>query len=326
MKPLENREFLKALGCKVPQSQPRSGWTICNCPRGPWKHTNGKSAPEVFGVSNDPGDSRTSCFSCDWHGTMQELLIDLHHLNKMDHHLDVKWGDLFDMVSKADASVDMDLSGPTYEEMLSTPKDALHPFPEWWLQGFLPVSDCPGSWDYLNERDVSPDMASRLDLRFDTVQKRVCFPVRDFSGMLMGLHGRALDPEAKPRYRAYLQAGRMNPIIWLGESWVDVNKPILVVEGPFDLARARQVYANTVSPLYATPGNLTLSRMGDALEWVTLLDVGQAGDQGRAKITSTMGKGRIITHLRTPTGVKDPGEMTEQQLRDLLAPHLPLQK
>ena len=164
---------------------------------------------------------------------------------------------------------------------------------------------------YLAERAVTPASAEQLDLRADTDQRRICFPVRDFKRRLVGLHGRAVDAHTEPRYRMYLQAGKNNPIVWLGEDWVDLNQPIVVVEGPFDLASVKRVYDNVVSPLFVNPSFAKMKRMTDALEWVTLYDRGAGGDAGRDKVSKLLGHDHVITHLHPPKGRKDPGEMVE---------------
>ena len=141
----------------------------------------------------------------------------------------------------------------------------------------MPVADYAPAMDYLATRPVSPALAAALDLRADTAEGRVCFPVRDFQGVLRGLHGRAIAGGTSPRYRMYSQAGRNNPLIWLGEHWVDRTRPVVVVEGPFDLASVYRVYRNVASPLFANPPAEKILRMADALEQITFLDQRQGG-------------------------------------------------
>ena len=167
-------------------------------------------------------------------------------------------------------------------------------------------------------------MRARLELKADTQQKRICFPVRDFKHRLVGLHGRCIYPNVEPRYRMYQYAGQTNPQVWLGEDWVDTNRPILVVEGPFDLASCLRVYPNVVSPLWATPSLEKLRRMADAFEWVTLYDRGGGGDSGRTQVSKALSSDYVVTHLKPPEHRKDPGEMTVPELRELLGEYLQL--
>ena len=318
MSPDAVRAFLTGLGVKPPASQHRAGWTLSRCPWGPWKHTGGKSSADVFGVKHESGDPLCMCFACGWHGSAQDLLLELRARNKVEPRIDAKWGDLFTLVEQAEADAVLELDGPDYEEIMAARHGKLNPFPEWWLDSFLPVGECAEAMAYLAERDVSPGMASELGLRFDTEQRRICFPVRDFGGKLAGLHGRAVLPDTEPRYRMYTHAKKNNPICWLGESWVDTNKPIVVVEGPFDLASVKRVYDNVVSPLSASFSPAKLKRMSDALTWVTLFDRGTGGDVARARVGDLLDGDHVIHHLKPPKHRKDPGEMTEDELIELL--------
>jgi hypothetical protein len=321
----DTRKFLELLNVKVPAAQQRSGWTIASCPLAPWKHDGGTDKKPAFACKDEPGDARMNCFACAWHGSMSDLLEEMHYLNTKEMHVDPPWAQLRAMVDASEAAVSLSFDHPTMEELLVSPK-GVHVFPTWWLESFPPVWDMKPAMHYLVSRGVDLKTIAFLDLRYDSQQKRICFPVRDFNGDLVGLHGRAIMEDTEPRYRMYTQAKQNNPICWLGESWVDLNRPILVVEGPFDVASCLRVYPNTVSPLFASPGHAKVRRMADALEWVTLLDAGKGGDAGRKKIGHAIGQTHLLTHAKLPKGVKDPGVATEEELRGVLADLLPLVK
>lgn len=314
------KKFLQLLGSTVPGLQARASWTVSSCPLGPWRHDGGKSGPDVFGVRTEPGDSFCNCFSCGWHGKQSDLVLEMKLLNKQQPHATFKFGEALTMISDAEENVDLEgLDAPDIEEMLfGKRQNSFHEFPQWWLDTFPKWHEAPFAAKYLAERDVPPSVADALDIRADTEQQRVCFPIRDFSGRLAGLHGRAIKEGVEPRYRMYLQAKRNNPIIWMGESWVDLEKPIVVVEGPFDLASVYRVYRNVVSPLFSNPSEAKLHRMSDAMEWVTFLDRGTGGDKGRERIEKVM-KGSVVTHVMPQDGKKDPGGLTVKELVDKLS-------
>lgn len=312
--------WLKLLGCKVPAAQSRSGWAVSDCPLGPWRHDKGQSSAEVFGVKDEPGDSFCNCFSCGWHGKQSDLILEMRQLNKAAFHAKYPFGELLQLIATAEETAELQgLDSPDIEEMLFGDKSKPHVFPEWWLQSFPRWDEVPFAKQYLTGRNVPASVAKALDLRTDTEQKRVCFPVRDFAGRLMGLHGRAIDDAVDPRYRMYLQAKRNNPQIWLGESWIDVSKPVVVVEGPFDLTSVYRVYRNVASPLFANPSEAKLLRMADAMDWITFFDRGVGGEAGRAKVSKVM-TGSVVTHLIPPEGCKDPGVMSVEQLVQILSP------
>lgn len=319
--------FLRLLGGKVPEHQPRTGWVISRCIFGPWRHDGGESSPGVFGIKLEAGDSQCHCFSCDYHGKASDVIVELHRYAKKSappNPLDFKSAQ--EIVDRSIDEAANDLSGlysPDFTDLLLNQKNEEHEFPSWWFETFSTWRDVKFARDYLADRGIDPEVSDYLDIRADVGERRVCFPIRGFSGKLLGLHGRAIDKDKEPRYRFYLQAMKKNPLIWLGEQWIDFEKPLVVVEGPFDLAKVLAVYPNVASPLWASPSKEKLRRMIDAQEVVTLLDTGKGGDAGRAKLVTVFGD-RPLVHLRPPAGRKDPGEMSSEELIELLKPHVPI--
>lgn len=319
------RKILLLLGSTPAQAQTRAEWFVASCPLAPWTHDKGTDANPAFAMKREPGDPFTNCFACGWHGTLKDLVFDIRHRNKLRPHLDVSWVKVYELIEKAEEDLGIHLDAPDIEDLLFSAVAEHHVFPDWWLESFPPWSEIGFAREYLEERDVPASVANWLDLRADTTQKRVCFPVRDFKGRLLGLHGRAIHAGVDPRYRMYLQAGKNNPLIWLGETWVDFDQPVVVVEGPFDVASVLRVYPNVVSPLFANPSEEKLLRMGDAFEIITLMDRGMGGDAGRNKIAKTFKKGHIVRHAMLPEGVKDPGAASIEILCETLAPFVDLQ-
>lgn len=319
-------QFLKLCHCKVPAEQKRTGWVICDCPLGPWAHDNGKSGPEVFGVRIESGKPRVHCFSCDYHGDIEDVFLDIRANNQL-----VPSGKSYDLkqmsflVDKAGDDFELDLDSiPDIEEMLEQKKHELVEFDEWWIDSFPSALDTPFALDYLHSRGVPDDITAALELRADPNQLRVCAPVRDFKGTYRGLHGRAIKDDTEPRYRMYTYKGRNNPLVWLGEHWVDFDKPVVVVEGYFDLLAVMKVYQNVVSPLFSNPSHDKIKRMAGTHHWVTFLDHGSGGDSGRAKYTKYFGdrKGFILDHVKPPPHRKDPGVCTVPELIEVLEPYV----
>jgi hypothetical protein len=318
MSPENVTKLLTLLGAKHVSATKRGGWVVSNCPLGPWRHEGGESSNEVFGVKREPGDSRCNCFSCGWHGKLSDLVIEMHGLNKVQPRIEAKWSEAKHLVEEAEAQSDLDFDYPDIEEMLFGPKAKTPEFPQWWLDSFPKAKAIGWASDYLKARDVPEWIWDALDLRADTEEQRVCFPVRDFNATLRGLHGRAISKETEPRYRMYPFAKKTNPNIWLGESWVDLARPIVVVEGPFDLTSVLRVYDNVVSPLFANPSLAKIKRMADCLEWVTLFDHGTGGDKGRQRVSQALSRDHVLHHLKPPKNRKDPGECTAPELAEIL--------
>lgn len=324
MTPEQILKVLKLLKVKVPASQQRSGWVVASCPLAPFTHDGGTDIHPAFAVKKEDGDPACHCFACDFHGTLGELLIELHTFNRQHKLLELELSAALALIDEADNAFALDLDGPDIEEVLFGPKAKPHVFPEWWLNSFPPALEIGWAHAYLASRGVPDKVATALDIRADGNERRVCFPVRDFAGRLRGLHGRAVDADTEPRYRMYCQGGSNNPEIWLGEHWIDWERPLVVVEGPIDLASVYRVYRNVATPLFANPSAPKLRRMADCLEWITLFDRGKGGDAGRLKVGKLLAKDHVIQHLEPPPGRKDPGETTLDELVQLIAKYVKL--
>lgn len=291
----------------------------------PWTHDSGKDKNPSFAVKREHGDAFCNCFSCNYHGKLSDLVIDMQTRNKIDPQVKIKWSDAMALLDEdADESI-VDLHHPDIEELLMSNANAMHEFPEWWLGSFNQWYEVPQVAKYVTEeRGFDSAILSAHELRADSKQNRICFPVRDFRGKLMGLHGRAVNPAIEPRYRMYLQAGKNNPLVWYGEEWADPSRPLVIVEGPFDVLSVRRVYSNVVSPLFANPNFEKIKRMGDFFEQFTFFDHGKGGDAGRNKFTKANADKHILGHIMPPDGIKDPGACTVDELVDILSPHLQL--
>lgn len=305
------------------EGPPRTGWVIATCPFRHWRHDKGSSG-HGFGVKVEPtGKSHYNCFACDSHGDLMDLVLDLQiltHGHAKDLGLDLKAA----LQLAADEENHIVLEDFDVEQPI---KEGDYIFPEPWLQQFPPVWEYPEPSGYLLERGdgraaVSYEVADFLDLRWDAKEARVCFPIRNWQGFLVGFHGRAILHTADLRYRMYVHAGHKNPHAWLGEDWVDMDKPILLVESVFDLASVLRVYKNSMCGLTAGLSADKIKRIGHGQEYVTLYDTGTGGDTARKKLAEHLSQ--PVTHLHCPEGRKDPGDMSIEELAELLDPHLKL--
>lgn len=316
----------------VSNQQTRAGWMIAKCPLAPWTHSGGVDNNPSFAVKIDEhGDPLGNCFSCGAHGKLSDWVMEVAGRNKIKPS-----GRVYDFkearhqIELAEQEAPLLLDQTDLEQLFH---DSINPdveFPEWWLDSYSQADDLKWARDYLKARGVTNVMSGALDLRASVdvsgggKERRICFPVRDFGGTLRGFHGRAIYDDVNPRYRMFTYNKQTNPNVWYGEHWVDVNKPIIVVEGPFDVASVKRVYRNVVSPLFANPSVNKIKRMADCEDWVTFLDLGKAGDQGRTRIAQTLPY-HNVQHAK-PTEGKDPGSMSEQELRDILGSYVDLDK
>lgn len=288
-------------------------WVNTHCPLAPWRHSGGRDSRPSFGVRIEPGESLCKCWSCGFLGRQTELLI----------HLDQELGseaDTFEVAEAmrrvalaADGSEAVEL-GEWLESQAPEPDSV---FPEEWLATFPSGIDHP----YLEARGVPRRVAEFLDVRFSFREQRVCFPVRNWDGDLVGLHGRAVTDETVPAYKMMLCGGRKNPLAWLGESWVDPSRPCVIVESVFDLARVLQCYGNVIAPLTASIGQRKVERVARLDHVVTFLDPDDAGDRARRMIDATLRGSAVVEHVGGYYQ-QDPGAQTPREVSDRLADHV----
>ncbi len=126
-----------------------------------------------------------------------------------------------------------------------------------------------------------------------------------------------MDPEIQPKHHSYPgPLGKRNEMIWGNENVVDLNSPILLVEGHFDLASVCMHYSNTLVAMSVSITPAKLERIGSAVSIHTLFDPGQGGDNGRELIWDTFGGQIPIKHHYLAGG--DANEVSTQHLRETL--------
>lgn len=303
-------QVLRVLGIRGPHSvvTKPSGekWASFGCVRAARFHANGTDNNPSMAVSST---GRVFCFSCGFTGDMGDLLWEMRGLGYSIPKSAA--GFVGSEMAQAPMSwSDQLLQGLRKEAEVSRPTVlAPVPFNEQWLDGFERAYTSIGEQvhPYLTGRQVSWCTAESLDLRYDRVQRRICFPVRGFDGNLYGLHGRAIDNSISPRYRMYRCDGHTNSSVWLGEEWVNFDRPVVVAESVFDLARVYEVYRNVVSPLTAALSKAKMGRLKNASGVVTLFDADIAGRRACKYLENELA-GVSVTHATLPVGIADAGD------------------
>jgi hypothetical protein len=321
------RAVLAHLGVKVDDKVKRTGWVVSTCPFAPWKHESGIDRNPSFGVSVEGNDLNRRqvyhCFSCQATGLFDDLPFNLRELWREDAKGVPRpnFGEALQIiVAEEEDDIDFDHL-PDYEEPKIDP-DKVVIWPEWYLESFKSVYGFESALNYLDTRQITNDVIKRLDLRFDTSRDRVCFPIRDFDGRLVGLHGRHIGDHPL-RYYAYGFENRRNRLPWVGEQWLDFDLPVLLVESVFDLASVLRVYSNAACGLSAGLSDRKIQRVEGAVQYVTMYDYGTGGDRAREALSRVL-KGVSVLHA-TPTEAQgDPGEMDENEVYELLNGYLRL--
>lgn len=311
------RQFVAALG-GTPIDSPK--WVRSTCPLAPWTHEKGTDSNPSFGVSIHPGEySKAHCFACQFRGDLNLLV------HRMKGYLGNSQGNLYDLrkAYKLVLREDDELASEQFlGEVLDLknfdfdkPADngpVLKPFNESWLNNFTPAYDHP----YLKERGIDPDTAKALDIRYDPFRSRICFPARTFDGTLAGLHGRDVTGDQDLRYYAYSCDEERNNHIWTGENHVDLDKMLVLTEGPFDYAKVFMCYQNVLCCRTASYGYDMANRIKMCSKIVTFFDEGTGGDKARERTEKLYGS-RVVAHLHA-TGYGDAGAMPVEEIADIL--------
>jgi Toprim-like len=312
--------FLRALGAR--SITPGSRWVQASCPLAPWTHQSGKDAHPSFAVQVvDDKESAYNCFSCGG-GDLISLVHRLHDYGAGPPKYDLKTA-----MDLAVADGERPLKFKVKEWGEPAESEPYITFPEPWLATFTHAVDSPRAMKYLTRKRRLPVSVIRaLDIRYDTERDTVCFPIRDFDGVLCGLRGRYIAPtDDQPRYHMYANAkGLRNNMVWYGESWLEFDKPVVLCESVFDLASIYRVYSNVGAPLSASFREEKARRLKQAIEIVTMFDADKAGDKARQRVDKYFRSARV-EHLYLPEGT-DPGEATTALLREVIGNRLKLKR
>jgi len=317
------KKILNYCGSTVTPAQHRPGWLIASCPFAHWKHDNGVDNNPSFGVDLSDKKHRYHCFSRHEGGALAELPNVLQIMNggtkkltwqkQADHIEGLELAKAMDELQDSKDKVENHYLTAEEVEAKKLKKKTVQPWPEWWLDTFMPAREHPDARAYLQSRDVPEELWDVFDLRYDTSRQRVCFPIRDWDGRLAGLHGRAVIPGGSPPYHVYKYKGEHNQIVWPGEHTVNTEQPVLLVESVFDWISVYRVYKNSMCSLSCGLSRDKVERINRFDRVVTLYDNGKGGDVARKALTKYL-KGVIPRHLNPPEDLSDPGEMSVVQL------------
>lgn len=296
----------------------RAGWVVGHCPR-IWKHGGKDNTPSFAIQDTDKKKSRCHCWSCGFSGDLTDLLMDVgvyvrkHQLPGYDISMASQ------LISTEFEDLEFNPDGiPDYDE---APEKIETVFSEQWLKSFKTIDQFPEAVEYCQGRGLDSQMMQRLDLRYDAKQRRVCFPFRNFKGELMGVQGRAIDKTNDLRYYQYGYTGKRNPHIWMNESNLNLDDPVVLCEGPFDLASIARVYSNVAASFTSGISKSKLMRVASGGLIISFYDYGTGGDAARETITKYL-PGYPVIHIIPTEQEDDAGNLPVQSVASYLQPHV----
>lgn len=304
------RQLLKTLNSELDDYS--EAWAKSRCPLAPWTHDQGTDSKPSFGISISAADSMYNCFSCGNSGDLPDLVHEIrHHLAKEHKHgYDITAASLIltnnEHLQVQDDSglIEVDHSNPVYNKVV--------PFASNFLGKFLSAKGHP----YLKKRGISKEVVDELGLLFDVKQQRVCFPIYDSNSDLVGVHGRDVTGRSYLPYLVYKDDEISNLIVWCGESWVDFDKPVVLTESVFDLAKIYHVYKNVMCSLSASLSKPKIERINAGTEYITFYDYGKAADLARDKLDKYL-NGHVF-HIIPDESEGDAGDMDIAKIKDAI--------
>jgi len=302
-------DLLTALGGQV--TAKTSNWVTCRCLFASFTHEGGIDNHPSSGMSVKAGESNYNCFSCGEGGSPYAVYKRLKFLYGGNVPPKIDLRKAMQIIDGDDYDPDVDI--PDYETEIDKKPTVLVPFDEHWYSCFPDAYSHP----YTAVREIHPDLAAQIDIRLDFERARILFPIRDWSGVLMGVHGRTFMEDVEPRYYSYPSNGVRNPTVWMGEDHTDLDDPVVLVEGQFDYAKVRVHYDNVLSGQTTQMQLEKLKRISHASEIITIFDTGMGGDKGRERVSKFFSS-IPVTHLKPPEPYGDLGNMPDENVRELL--------
>ncbi len=300
----------------------RGDWVLAKCPFAPWKHDGGVDNHPSFGIKmSKTKPSIYKCFSCGQGGDLGGLVVDLQMLTRRDPRggVEYQFGAALQLTAQEMVGLDFDSDIPDWGASNRTP--TFIEYPSWWLESFPSALNYQEARAYLHSRGLGDNHIEMFDLRYDSLQERVCFPFWNRSGKIAGMQGRAIGLHGS-RYHFYDHGGHKNTLVWLGEHTVNLDKPVILVEGPFDYASVYRVYPNVLASFSAGLSAEKIHAIADAYDIITLFDYGKGGDEARKKLRKVLS--RPILDLVPVSKDIDAGDMSVSMLASLLEPHVKL--
>lgn len=274
-------------------------------------HSSGKDNSPSAGIYLESPHSY-NCFGCKTKGTLRKIVI---QLKTERPKMSVDWDGVLSMI---DTNVETDtLRVPPVDQDEASLTPTI--YPDYWLENFEDAYTELEVHPYLLSRGVPPTTAKLLDIKYDPVRDRVMFPIRDRFYRLLGAQGRSLGSNGL-RYYCYphpLSNKVENKFALIGEERVEPLYPLVVTEGPFDMASVARLYPNVVCTMTSGASKLRLRRLLTlASEFVIFYDSGNAGEVGATDLSRALkSHGKKFVFLDpSDYGAEDPGEMDIVQL------------
>lgn len=165
------------------------------------------------------------------------------------------------------------------------------------------------------ERGLSIDTLRHFEVGFSDVKNRIVIPVRNQQYKLVGLIGRAIEQNQEPRY-LYNTGFKRAEVLFNIQNAKSYSE-VIVVEGSVDAMKVHEAgFPNVVATLGAQISDNQSALIRKYFDRIIIFsDNDEAGSAMRDGIIRSC-CGKEIYSAQIPEGLKDPGEMTKQQINN----------
>ena len=288
------RELVNMLGLE--QVTDRDAWVSSTCPFGPWKHDDGVSHRNSFGISVGP-DSVYHCFSCGLTGNVTKLPSVLFIMSGTDDKKLREFVYEHEKVTTYKSAFDDRLTPETPDIILR----------KTYRQRFVKMD--------FGYRGISEKTAANREMMYDRDDKRIVIPIKDRHNRIVGAKGRALVMCTNPKYLLYTDLGKRDPKtygIWYGMDLpFTKGKALVLVEGEVDAILLAQ--SGMVHNVWAVMGTgISREQMkvlaGVQEPLVFFFDDDEAGRELKRKISRKLHGLTPHYEVTKYYSCKDPGE------------------
>jgi DNA primase len=169
----------------------------------------------------------------------------------------------------------------------------------------------------LIERGLTIDTLKYFEVGFSMEKNRVVIPVRSHTYKLTGLIGRAVESYQEPRYlynRGFKRADNLFNI-----QNAKQHPSCIIVEGSVDCMFVHQAgFPHTVATLGAMVSEKQMKIIRKFFDSIIIFsDNDEAGEAMRRGIIE-MCRGKDLSFASIPPGLKDPGEMTSNEIKEAI--------
>ncbi len=319
----EVKEFIKEVLGPNTQMVDTDNWVSICCPLSPWTHAGGQDNHPSAGISIKPnGTSVFNCFTCHSKGKLSWLL------RKLEQYTGEDWGD---MASALDSGEFFGGSLPAWgsvdeQDRLPEPINKEESFD---------LYDSAETHMYLRRRGITRAAARTMELLHDPGdngrEERILFPVYGPDKLLYGFSGRATSPTAKLRVKDYFGLPKRH--LLLGSHLIlPDDEYVILVEGLFDYAKlvtygepVMAFMSSTLTPMQAE----IVKNIGKPVYFFH--DNDGPGEDARDRARELLWRHVPVMKVRYPRECtvetaegdlrqpKDPAELTQEQVREMLA-------